>query len=102
MPLDELVHRVGKGQTRRKFIRRAGTALLGATYVTLGLPQPAEAGHLCYYKCCVLCRCPSASCCGGVVPYCVWSWTCCYAPTFKRYRCLEYYCSSGEIGRAHV
>ena len=95
MSVDELVRRVGEGIPRRKFIARAGAAVLGVTYGILGAPQTASA--LVHYKCCWLCESPSSSCCGGAIPYCIWSWTCCDGPSFKRYKCLEYYCGgSGD------
>ena len=93
MALEELVHRVGEGLSRRQFLGKVGLAFLGATYTILGLPQPAHA--LTCVKCCCLCHPPSGSCCGGQTPYCIWAWTCC-GSMGKKWRCSEYYCSSGD------
>jgi hypothetical protein len=96
MALEELVHRVGEGINRRKFLARAGVAVLGTTYTIMGLPQPAYATHLYCYKCCCLCHAPtSGSCCGGATPYCIWSWNCC-GSAGNRWRCSEYYCGGGS------
>jgi hypothetical protein len=93
MALDDLVERLGAVLSRRKFLARAGSAFLGATYAILGLPQPAHA--LTCVRCCCLCHPPSDQCCGGQVPYCVWSWTCCGSQG-KKWRCSEYYCGAGD------
>lgn len=92
MAVDELLQRVGEAVSRRKFLARTGAVFLGAAYTILGLPRPAAA--TCSAKCCVLCYCPSSNCCGQQIPWCIWSWTCCYRGT--KYRCSEYYCGSGD------
>lgn len=93
MAVEEFVQRVGEGVSRRRFFGRIGTLALGATYGVLGLPGTAHA--LVCVRCCCLCNSPSSSPCGARLPHCIWSWTCC-AGNGNRYRCSEWYCSSGD------
>lgn len=89
MTLEQVVERVGKGVSRRRFLAKAGSVFLGATAAILGMPLAAQ-GLVCSYCCCV-CYSPGGACCSG---QCVWSWTCCYVDG-RKFRCSEYYCTGG-------
>lgn len=52
MTLEQVVERVGKGVSRRRFLAKAGSVFLGATAAILGMPLAAQ-GLVCSYCCCV-------------------------------------------------
>lgn len=74
MSLEKLVDVVAEVTDRRRFLKKAGVATLGATAGALGFStSTATAAPLC----CQLCFPGSAgSSCSGCS--CRWSWTCCY------------------------
>jgi len=90
MSLEHLAEKVGETSSRSGFLRRAGTATLGAAAVFLGV-RVSDAGATVPYLCCNLCQSPSDTC----TPTCSWCWWGCWAQNNRKYNCCEGYSAGG-------
>ena len=99
MSTEKLVEDLAKQLDRRRFLGKAGAAVMGGLMALMGLPQTASAGTI-PYKCCNLCKGYSSSCSNCA---CTWCWSCPWGDGYY-YSCCECYSQSsgGCVGCNNV